>query len=425
MVTPNGDASVLDELRRSGANQYDLGTFNEAVIIETIRLAGIISRTEISNRTGLTQQSVSRILRILLQQGLLVEEAQERAERLGKPRTPVRLRSNAAHAVGIHIDPEVLTVAVVDLDGQIVSRETVALAADLDAATLVDLAATTVTSVIGASRVPTDTLLGVGVAVPGPINADGTLLNLPLQPAWRDLEIRQLLQQRLNHPVIVEKDGTAAAIGERWIGRSARARDFAYLYLGTGVGSGLILNGSIYRGGTANAGEFGQLCALRMGEWDATGGPRMMAECNPTASLPVIAEGFGYVAADAGIQDEAGRYKAVCKAAADGDEAARKAVAQVAGVIAQGAVGLVDLLDIDLIVLGGPAFEKTIAAEFLTSIDRAVNSHPIARATRTVAVEESMLQADAAAIGAASTIFHDAFTPRVGGGSTQARRLPK
>jgi predicted NBD/HSP70 family sugar kinase len=406
MVTPDGEAAVLDEPTRSGANQYDLGSFNEAVIIETIRLAGIISRTEISRRTGLTQQSVSRILRILLQQGLLVEEAQERAERLGKPRTPVRLRSNAAHAVGIHIDPELLTVAVVDLDGAIVRRETVDLSADLDAVRLVDLVAATVTAAVSISQVDAASVLGVGVAVPGPINADGTLLDLPLQPAWRGLEIRQLLQQRLNHPVLVEKDGTAAAMGELWIGRSARARDFAYLYLGTGVGSGLILNGSIYRGGTANAGEFGQLCALRMGQWDESGGPRMMAECNPTASLPLIAEGFGYVET------------------AEGNEAARKAVTQVAGVVAQGAVGLVDLLDIDLIVLGGPAFEKEIAEVFLFEIDRAVNSYPIAKGTRTVLVEESMLQADAAAVGAASTIFHDAFTPRVGG-SSQARRLPK
>jgi predicted NBD/HSP70 family sugar kinase len=424
MVTPETDSAVLDEPTRSGANQYDLGSFNEAVIIETIRLAGIISRTEISRRTGLTQQSVSRILRVLLQQGLLVEEAQERAERLGKPRTPVRLRSNAAHAVGIHIDPELLTVAVVDLDGTIVRRETVDLPADLDAVRLVDLAAATVTAALSISQVDPSSVLGVGVAVPGPINADGTLLDLPLQRAWRGLEIRHLLQGKLNHPVLVEKDGTAAAIGERWIGRSARARDFAYLYLGTGVGSGLILNGSIYRGLTANAGEFGQLCALKMGEWDEKTGPKMMAECNPTAGLPVIAAGFGYVETDAGATDEAKRYKAVCKAAASGDEAAQKAVTQVASVIAQGAVGLVDLLDIDLIVLGGPAFEKEIAAVLLSEISRAVNSHPIAKGTRTVAVEESMLQADAAAVGAASTIFHDAFTPRVGG-SSQARRLPK
>jgi predicted NBD/HSP70 family sugar kinase len=424
MVTPETDSAVLDEPTRSGANQYDLGSFNEAVIIETIRLAGIISRTEISRRTGLTQQSVSRILRVLLQQGLLVEEAQERAERLGKPRTPVRLRSNAAHAVGIHIDPELLTVAVVDLDGTIVRRETVDLPADLDAVRLVDLTAATVTAALSISQVDANSMLGVGVAVPGPINADGTLLDLPLQPAWRGLEIRHLLQGKLNHPVLVEKDGTAAAIGERWIGRSARARDFAYLYLGTGVGSGLILNGSIYRGLTANAGEFGQLCALKMGEWDERTGPKMMAECNPTAGLPVIAAGFGYVETDAGATDEAKRYKAVCKAAANGDEAAQKAVTQVASVIAQGAVGLVDLLDIDLIVLGGPAFEKEIADVLLSEISRAVNSHPIAKGTRTVAVEESMLQADAAAVGAASTIFHDAFTPRVGG-SSQARRLPK
>ena len=288
----------LAEMRRAGANQYDLGSFNEAVIIETIRLAGIISRTEISRRTGLTQQSVSRILRLLLQQGLLVEEAQERAERLGKPRTPVRLRSKAAHAVGIHIDPELLTVAVVDLDGTIVRRETVDLADDLAADQLIDLTAATVNAALSISQVDLASMLGVGVAVPGPIDADGTLLALPLQPAWRGLKIRQLLQQKLNHPVLVEKDGTAAAIGERWIGRSARARDFAYLYLGTGVGSGLILNGSIYRGGTANAGEFGQFAALRMGEWDPVDGPRMIPECNPTASLPVIAGEFGYVETD-------------------------------------------------------------------------------------------------------------------------------
>ena len=246
--------------RRAGANQYDLGSFNEAVIIETIRLAGIISRTEISRRTGLTQQSVSRILRILLQQGLLVEEAQERAERLGKPRTPVRLRSNAAHAVGIHIDPELLTVAVVDLDGTIVRRETVDLAADLDA---VQAGRSRRRHGDRGARASARWTRARCSASASPYRGRSTptarLLDLPLQPAWRGLEIRQLLQQKLNHPVLVEKDGTAAAIGERWIGRSARARDFAYLYLGTGVGSGLILNGSIYRGGTANAGEFGQI----------------------------------------------------------------------------------------------------------------------------------------------------------------------
>ncbi|MFK4085342.1 ROK family transcriptional regulator [Kribbella sp. NPDC020789] len=414
----------FEEPGRAGANQYDLGSFNEAVIIETIRLAGIISRTEISRRTGLTQQSVSRILRILLQQGLLVEEAQERAERLGKPRTPVRLRSNAAHAVGIHLDPELLTVAVVDLDGTIVRRETVDLADDLPTDKLIDLTAATVTAALSISQVDPKSMLGVGVAVPGPIDADGSLLALPLQPAWRGLKIRHLLQEKLNHPVLVEKDGTAAAIGERWIGRSARARDFAYLYLGTGVGSGLILNGSIYRGGTANAGEFGQVAALRMGEWDVSTGPEMVPECNPTASLPVIAASYGYVETDADATDEAKRYKAVCRAAADGDEAALRAVTRVAQVIGQGAVGLVDLLDIDLVVVGGPAYAPEISAILLTEIGRAVNLHPVAREIRPVVVEESMLQADAAAVGAASTIFHDAFTPRVSG-SSQARRLPK
>ncbi|GGK20844.1 hypothetical protein GCM10011583_60960 [Streptomyces camponoticapitis] len=409
----------------SGVNQIDLGSFNECVVIETVRLSGTITRGEIAHRTGLTQQSVSRIARSLLDRGILIEDAQLRATS-GKPRTPVRLRGAAAHALGIHIDPELLTAVVIDLDGAIVCTRTRSVSADTDPAEFVERVAAlgrrTLAEASGAVR--PEGFLGIGVAVPGPVDiASGTVLGPPLMSAWGDLPLLYLLKDHFPCPVIMEKDSTAAAAGERWIGRDRRARDFAYLYLGTGVGTGLYLNGDIYRGVSSNAGEFGQLCAIALGRVDEDGRPEILPECNPPVSVPDLAARGGLRPA-ATASGSTAAYLAVGRAAAAGDRAATAAVLEVARAVGRGALGLTDLLDIDLIVLGGPFFTDDVADFYLSEIARTVNEFPTARRLRRVEVEPSVLSAGAAAVGAASTIFHATFTPRLRGRETRARHLP-
>jgi predicted NBD/HSP70 family sugar kinase len=390
--------------QQPGANQYDLGSFNEATVIETIRQAGTISRTEISERTGLTQQSVSRILRVLLERGLLAEGQQERTERLGKPRTPVRLRAEAAHAIGVLVDPQLISVVLADLDGAVAARRSMPITPACAPSALVEAIGACVEELLAEPAVATSAFLGVGVAAPGPITPDGTLLDLPLSEAWRDVPLRQLLVDRLRCPVVVEKDGAAAAIGERWIGRMARAGDFAYLYFGTGMGSGLVLNGEAYRGISANAGEFGQLCASGIGNLDAQGHPMLVRECNPTVALPEIARELGYAGT-------AQTFQEMCREVGRGDPAAVAAATQIAETIARGAAALIDLLDLPTLVVGGPVFEPELREIVITAIDRAVNTFPTARRARHVAVEQSILEAGA--IGAASMIFHASFAPHV------------
>lgn len=396
----------INRVGRPGANQHDLGSFNEVTIIDTIRRAGTISRTEISEQTGLTQQSVSRILRVLLERGLLAEGESLRSERVGKPRTPVRLRAEAAHAVGVLVDPKLLSLVVADLDGHVVARLLVPLASELAPSDLVELIGVSVDQVLADSTIDLSTFLGVGVAVPGPISVNGDLLDLPLSATWRNVPLQVLLTKRLGCPVVVEKDGAAAAVGERWIGRTDREGDFVYLYFGTGMGSGLVLNGEAYRGISANAGEFGQLCSVRLGLLDERGRPMLVRECNPTAALPEIALERGY-------SGEGTTFKDLCLAVAAGDEAAVAAAQQIADVIALGAVALIDLLDLPMLVVGGPAFEPELHDIVLGTIDRAVNHLPTAHHARHVSVEASLLAMEAGAIGAASTIFHASFAPLV------------
>ncbi|GAA2675339.1 hypothetical protein GCM10010400_42190 [Streptomyces aculeolatus] len=416
--TAGGAAGGARREAAGGANHIDLGSFNECVVIEAVRLAGTVTRGEIAHRTGLTQQSVSRIARSLLARGILVEDNRRQATS-GKPRTPVRLRGEAAHAVGIHIDPEVFTAVVIDLDGTIVAERTRPVQPTADPDVLVRQVAQLGRGVLADARgaVRPGGFLGIGVAVPGPVDTDsGTVLDPPLMSVWTDLPLLYLLKDHFQCPLIMEKDATAAAAGERWIGRDRRARDFAYVYLGTGVGSGLYLNGDLHRGTSANAGEFGQLCAVALGRTQAGGRPEVLPECNPPLGLSRLAARHGFPLDAAAAGTTAG-YRTVTEAAAAGDPAATAAVRDLARAVGQGTTGLVDLLDIDLVVLGGPFFTDPAAPLYLSHIGEMVNDFPTARRLRHVDVERSVLGPEAAAVGAASTIFHAAFTPRLRGGT--------
>lgn len=372
----------------AGANQIDLGSFNECVVIETVRLAGAITRGDIAVRTRLTQQSVSRIARSLLERGLLVED-RRRPSADGKARGLVRLRDDAAHAMGIHIDPEVLTAVVVDLSGRIVARRVEKITPEpRPGAVVAQIAALGESVLAGAGRqVRQSGILGLGVAVPGPVDTvSGTVLDPPLMGVLRDVPLRTLLERRFSCPILIEKDSIAAAVGERWIGRDRRSQDFVYLYLGTGVGSGLILNGDIYRGLTSNAGEFGQLCAVVLGRVEPSGRPEVLPECNPGSHVLTP------------------------------DPAAPRpqlSVAEAARAIGRGTLAVIDMLDVGLVVVGGPFCTGPAAEVYLTEIERAVNDFPTARRLRRVHVEQSVSIHEAAAVGAASTLFHASFTPRL------------
>ena len=416
---PTRRAAAHGPAEGGGANQMDLGSFNESVVIEAVRLAGSITRGEISERTRLTQQSVSRIARSLIGRGLLVEDRQ-RYVTGGKPRTPVRLRDDAAHALGIHIDPEVLTAVVVDLSGTIVAGRSEPITAYARPDALLGQVVGLGERVLAASgqRVGDASFLGIGVATPGPVDtASGTILDPPLMSAWRDVPLLSLLERRFDCPIVIEKDSTAAAIGERWIGRDSRARDFVYLYLGTGVGAGMFLNGDIYRGMTANAGEFGQLCAIALGRVEDDGRPKLLPECNPVASVPALAQRSAPIPPGRTVPGVPGAaYHAACTAAAGGRATggrAAAAVRQVASAIGRGALGMVDLLDVGLVVVGGPFCTDNVADLYLGEIERVVNAFPTARRLRHVVVERSVNGQETAAVGAASTIFHATFTPRL------------
>ncbi|MET9383415.1 ROK family transcriptional regulator [Streptomyces sp. NPDC002928] len=295
---------------------------NTALVLDLLRTAGTaggdgISRLELADRTGLTPQAVSKITARLRAEGLATE-AGRRASTGGKPRTVLRLVPEAGYAVGAHLDRDELRVVLVDLTGTVVGERGGPL--DLGAGAEAVVAVVAREAELLAATRPSGSLLGVGVALPGPLDhTHGVLHRVTGFPEWDGFPLRDALAGRLGGvPVVVDKDTNAAALGLAVGGESG---SFAYLHLGTGLGAGLVIGGSVHRGPRTGAGEFGHQ-VIQLDGPPCTCGDR-------------------------------GCIEALCLGAM-----ARGDVAEAARVLGAGAANLVGLLDIDLVLLGG----RTVAA---------------------------------------------------------------
>ncbi|MFE3885595.1 ROK family transcriptional regulator [Streptomyces lydicus] len=298
-----------------GANLPALRGHNAALVLGLLRAAGGegVSRRELAGRTGLTPQAVSKIT-ARLRDGGLVAEAGRRASTGGKPATVLRLVPGARHAVGLHLDRDELTAVLADLAGEAVGVRRAPLAFEEGAGQVLATVEREVAALRAEAGGPP--VLGAGVACPGPLDhTAGVLHRVTGAPRWDGFPLRDAAAGRLGLPVVLDKDTNAAALGLAQ-GIPAGAGSFGYLHLGTGLGAGLVLDGSLYRGPRTGAGEFGH----QIVQWD---GPRC---------------GCG----------RRGCIEALCLAAV-----ARGDLPGAARVLGVGAANLVELLDIDRVLLGG------------------------------------------------------------------------
>ncbi|MER5720176.1 ROK family protein [Streptomyces sp. NPDC002132] len=359
-----------------GANLLGVRSHNTALVLDLLRCAGPdgISRLELAERTGLTPQAVSKITARLREEGFAAE-AGRRASTGGKPRTVLRLVPEAGHAVGVHLDRDELRVVLADLDGGVVGERCVPLDLGAGADAVVGAVVRETEGVVGEAlggpggraasplgvggpggraasplgvggpggraasplgvggpggRVAAlhgvggpggraAALLGVGVALPGPLDhVHGVLHRVTGFPEWDGFPLRDALARRLGTPVVVDKDTNAAALA---LAVGGERGSFAYLHLGTGLGAGLVIGGSVHRGARTGAGEFGH----QVVQLDGPPCPCGNRGCVEALCLAAIARGD---------------------------------VAEAARVLGVAAANLVGLLDIDLLLLGG----RTIAA---------------------------------------------------------------
>ncbi|MGN7224476.1 ROK family protein [Curtobacterium flaccumfaciens] len=418
---------------RRGANLPSIGGFNRTVVLDAVRRSPDgLSRVELAARTGLSAQTVSNVTRFLIEAGMIVESGTVVSGR-GKPRTILRLEPGSRYAVGVHVDPAVVTYVLLDLAGTVVAASTTSTPTADDPSEVVRTIASAVDGLVADAGVAVDSVLGVGIASPGPIDVQaGIVVDPPFLPRWRDVPLRDALAEATGYPVLLEKDVTAAAVGEMFLAGESSARNFAFVYFGTGFGVGLVVDHEPVRGVGSNAGDAGHIMVDQgslAGTPDGSGTRGEVGAAVAPDRLVRIARSRGLALSGGGAVTEAGAgadagaadadsvdavnaaWDELAEAIANGDDTAVTLAAEAGTVMGNAVVLIVNLLDIDRVVFGGP-FWSRIASAALPAARTAIVGSPLLVPKHAVQVVESDRGADVAAVGAACLVLDAALSPR-------------
>lgn len=246
----------------TGTNLTYTKAYNDRIVFETIRLHGPLSRADIARRTSLTAQTVSNIVKRLIDSDL-IQEGSRKQEGRGAPSVSLDVNPEGSYSIGLDFNRDHLTGILVDLKGNKLARSFY----DIETVTpegSIDLMVKMIKVLIDNQNLTEDQLGGVGIGFPGPLNISrqnlvSNIVSPKAFPNWNDVPVVDMLSEHFDMPIFLENNATAAAVGEQRYGAGQQASSFFYTFFGAGLGGGIIQNNHSYEGHTGNAGEIGYL----------------------------------------------------------------------------------------------------------------------------------------------------------------------
>jgi len=375
-------------------SQTSLHRANLERVVRAVRMAGSLTQAEIARSTGLSAATVSNIVREL-KDGGTVEVTPTSAG--GRRARSVSLSGDAGIVIGVDFGHTHLRVAVGNLAHQVLAEESEPLDVDASSAEGFDRAEVLVKRLIEATGIGPDKVIGVGLGVPGPIDVEsGTLGSTSILPGWTGINPSQELSGRLGVPVYVDNDANLGALGELVWGSGRGVRDLAYIKVASGVGAGLVIDGTIYRGPGGTAGEIGHITLDESGPVCRCGN-RGCLETFTAARyvLPLLQPSHG-----PGLTMER-----VVQLAREGDPGCRRVIGDVGRHIGSGVANLCNLLNPSRVVLGGSLAE---AGELvLGPIRDSVSRYAIPSAARQLSVLPGALGGRAEVLGALALVLSE------------------
>lgn len=340
------------------------------------------SRAELAQRTGLTKATVSSLVDSLLAQGIVIEGEPAPAG-VGRPARPVALNPTGPVAIGLEVNVDYLAGCRMDLTGAVQARCQLAIDnRPRTAASILDR----LVRLCAELAPPGRPLLGVALAVPGVVGADHRLVRAPNLPQLAG----QPLADQLGQPrVLMDNEANFGALG--CLRGAATGRDFAYVSGDVGVGAGLVLGGTLFRGASGFAGELGHVVIERDGPPCGCGGRGCLEQY---AGLQVLLRTSG--------QPD---LPALVAAAGRGDRTAGAVIAAAGSALGVGLASLLNVVDLPAVVLGGvyaPLYEL-ITPPLRAELDRRSLTGAPVRLAR------SELGTEAAVLGAAGAVVDRAL----------------
>ncbi len=355
---------------------------NRGLIVRLLRTRGPMSRTQLSRMSGLAPSGLTRLVRDLLDEGLIEELGKCRSHG-GRRAVLLGFNPSYAYTIGIKVERQRIRAAQVNLEGTILERRDTALPDSLSPEAVFDRIVETVAS-LRRGRV-----LGVGVGISGLVDSSrGVDLYSPIL-AWRHVEVARPLGRRLGLRTWVENDVNTLTLAERLYGAGRPFKHFVCLTVGEGIGAGVVLQGELYHGAFGGAGELGHMTMDPQGP---------LCRCGARGCLEVYTS-------DGYLESQARKLRFadiahLAAAARDGSDDARRTFAEMGRSLGQGAKNAVNLLNPEAIVLGGERMED--ADLFMASFEHEVRQNAFPEEARELKILHAELGPDGFLVGAAA-----------------------
>ncbi|SMF29478.1 Sugar kinase of the NBD/HSP70 family, may contain an N-terminal HTH domain [Tistlia consotensis] len=324
-----------------GGDSSGLRAYNERLILNAILRAGALSKAEIARATGLSGQAASVIVNRLLEDGLLIKRDKVRGQ-VGQPSTPIAANPSGAFSLGVKIGRRSVDAVLVNLLGEVIASRSQSYRVPYPEAT-VETAARQANGLLAElDEARRERVVGLGIAMPGELHGWATELGLAADAlaGWREIDAARALEEATGLSSALYNDGTAACAAEMIVGDGIVRRSALYVYLGTFIGGGVVLDGRLYRGEQLNAGAIGSMptCA-----GDPQARPEQLIHRASVIALERVLEAAGIEAASALSGADLPAAEPIFEAWAEG------AVA----VLARSVVSALAVIDFEAVVVDG------------------------------------------------------------------------
>ena len=347
--------------------QEDARRHHRSLLLQHLFREGPASRADLARASGLTRVTVSDLVGEMLADGLVAELGAPAESRVGKPPTLVGLASDSHHVIALDLsETDRMSGAVVNLAGTVLARHEV----HVDGAVGEEAVALVLRLAADLVAMTDRPVLGIGVGSPGVVGTDGTVIDAP-NLAWTDTPLSARLAESTGLPVFVANDANTAVLGEHTFGESGDG-GLMVLRVGTGVGAGFVIGGSLLHGHLGAAGEIGHVVVDPGGERCA---------CSRTGCLETV------------LSTPRLRRR-IAEPGADGPAVLAEVGTRLGEVLAP----VVAALNLHEIVLSGPA--ELLDGPLLDAADRTIRERTMPISSAGLAVRTSKLGEDVVVVGA-------------------------
>lgn len=364
--------------KEKGANITLVKKQNRALILKTISMEGNLSRVELASITGLAKMTITNLVSELIEQGFLQEEEMERggepAKQVGRPAIRLKLADHSPCICGMLIKRGLCQVALADFSGKFFDQITYHYSDTLTEEMLIGVL---VENFHTLKKRTSRKVVAVGISSMGPVDtARGYLLNPPAFYGIRDLPIVARIERETGLRTFLINDANAGALAEKMYGLGKNIKNFVYLHIMKGVGSGLILSDKLYEGNVGQSGELGHMSINFFGPVCTCGQSGCVEVYANLNNMVKQAQSMSkYYGESRILKLESPVWEDFVEAAAEGDQLATTCLYDFCRYIAYALINTLNMLDIELVVVGyyskpGTEIVENMLRQIITTSNR-------------------------------------------------------